>query len=382
MSLKFDQKLKEATKSASGKNTNPKSKTNYLIICALALLTHGALIYNWFLNRNLLNLIFMASAIAFAILAIIPMIKEYYAKVRIHNDKELLSLELERINEELSELKESKHSLQIKLSQEIEDSNRLKSDIEKMEADDLEVIAASDDINDQLLLVEDTSKSLDSVVNSLIDARRELIDFEKEMSDSLKHKKDNEQTQEQDEIKFHELFDTFMNEFKDMKDLIFHLKTLSFRVDVQASLSNDSELTQSSVELEGLSRNLAKFFNNTIGLLSNLEQEVRSGQQDLTDRLTSCLEQFNLELEAKQDLSSQLMDLKEQLDSVNEISCDKLDLVREILVDSVVIAEDDLDDPNIDADSEESSVITDTKASTGLVSSSQDPLVETASLIQ
>ena len=67
---------------------------------------------------------------------------------------------------------------------------------------------------------------------------------------------------------------------------------------------------------------------------------------------------------------------------MNEISCDKLDLVREILVDSVVIAEDDLDDSNIDADSEESSVITDTKASTGLVSSSQDPLVETASLIQ
>lgn len=378
MSLQFDQKLKEASNSAS--QANPTAKTNYLIICALALLTHGGLIYNWVLNRNLLNLIFMVAAITFSILAIIPMIKEYYAKVRIHNNSELLRLEVERLSEELSELKDSKQTLQVKLSQEIDDVNRLKADIEKMEADDLAVLSASDDLNDQLLLVEDTSKSLDTLVNNLIDARQELVDFEKSITEGLNLSKEKSEDEES-EIKFHALFDTFMNEFSDMKDLIFQLKTLSFRVDVQASLSNDSELTQSSSELEGLSRNLAKFFNNTIGLLSNLEEEVRSGQDNLNDKLTSCLDKFNEELEVKQELSSQLLDLKEQLDSVSENACDKLDLVRDTLTESVVVAEGDLDefmadDSTTDANSDEIS------ESLHQVASTDDALAQSASLIQ
>ncbi|POB14252.1 hypothetical protein [Halobacteriovorax sp. RT-2-6] len=341
MSLKFE---KNSTKTAK----SPTSKTNYFIICTLSLMTHGVLIYNWLITRSLYNLIFMVAAIAFAIFAMIPMIKEYYAKVRLFNDSELLRLEVDRLKNDIKDLKDSKKSLQIKLSQEMDIVSGQKEQISEYELMTIELQNTMEDIKDQLLVVNDGHKGMESIVDAVNELREKGLEFIKE----LPKQKDAQLQAEQGDVKFKETFEKFMSEFQDMKDIIFQLKTLSFRVDVQASLLNDSEMTQSSSELEGLSRNLAKFFNNVIGLLSNLEETYRGNQDELIEKLSKCRDEMDSFLDSKQDIACEIEEVRGQIEAASEIIATKMDLVEETIGSEENSLSDFLDDEDVDADSE------------------------------
>ncbi|MFG1494517.1 hypothetical protein [Halobacteriovorax sp. ZH4_bin.1] len=306
---------------------SPTSKSNYIIICALSLMTHGVLIYNWLITRSLYNLIFMVVAGVLAIVAIIPMIKEYYAKMRLFNDSELFRLEVERLTNEIKELKDSKKSLQIKLSQEMEAVESQKEQISQFELINIELQNTMDDIKDQLLVINDGHKGMGPIVDSVNELRERALEFIKE----LPKQSDAKIETEEGDSKFQETFEKFMNEFQDMKDIIFQLKTLSFRVDVQASLLNDSEMTQSSSELEGLSRNLAKFFNNVIGLLSNLEETYRGNQDQLIEKLSMCRDEIDSYLDSKQDIACEIEEVRGQIEAASEIMATKMDLVEETI---------------------------------------------------
>lgn len=315
MSLKFEK----------NSQINLKSKTNYLIIIALALMTHGVLVYNWVITRNLYNLIFMVAAAVFSICAIIPMIKEYYLKIRLVNDSELLKMQLDQVKDELSQIKESKKSIQVKLSQEMDQSSKQQDTISQFEQVNLEISNILEDIGDQMLVLNEGTTSLEEIVDRLNELRLRGVNFIKDLKSGAKV---SEQTQADDE-QFTQTFNKFMGEFQDMKDLIFQLKTLSFRVDVQASLLNDAEMTQSSSELEGLSRNLAKFYNNIIALLAGLEDDYNKNQQELSERVSTCISEINEYLDLEQDIAADLVDIRTGIVAMEEITENKLELVNE-----------------------------------------------------
>ena len=355
MSLKFDK----------SSDINLKSKTNFLITIALMLLTHSVLVYNWIITRNLYNLIFMVAAIVFATLSIIPMIKEYFTKVRLVSDGEIRDMQFNKLQEELSELRDSKKAMQLKLSQEIDSTNELNAYISKFEQSNLEVAHLIEDLQDQILLLSDSNENNVGLVERINELRAKGVQFVEGMTNKNSAELESDQARD-DEEQFHQTFNAFMNEFKDMKDLIFQLKTLSFRVDVQASLLNDSEMTQSSSELEVLSRNLAKFYNNVIGLLVGLEADYRKNQDELGSKLETCISEINDYIETKEDISSDLLDMTEQISTIREISSNKLELINESQSEFFKNSEDELDDLV-----EENVVISATNAS-----------LETSSLVQ
>lgn len=339
------------------KNSKPNllSKTNYLIICTLTFMTHGVLVYNWLMTRNMYNLIFMVIGGVFAITAIIPMIKEYYTKVRLVNDKKLMELEVERLKSEVKELKDSKKAMQLKLSEEMSLTDEQSDRISHFEQQALQFANIIDDLQAQLVLFKDTHTGVEDIAQQINELRERGLDFIAGLDSGTK----------EDEEQFHATFNNFMNEFKDMKDLIFQLKTLSFRVDVQASLLNDSEMAQSSGELEGLSRNLAKFYNTIIALLANLEGDFDKTKKELQNRLETCAHEITDYTDCQQDLSAELTEYSEQLGVVYDCVQNKLTISNELFEEIPTEMSQELDEEvdSFDVFIEENTVISATNPS-------------------